>query len=73
MSQIKPNQDFKHGRKTYKKGRKYEVSEEDGEYFANCGWVGDPGATIVKRGTRPDGTEWLDIHDAVIGHSSEVN
>lgn len=73
MKTIKPNQDFKHGRKTYKKNRKYEVSEEDAEYFEACGWVGDADKTVVKRGVRADGSEWLDIHDAVIGHSSEVN
>lgn len=65
MSQIKPNQDFKHDRKTYKKGRKYEVSEEDGEYFANCGWTGEAGEVSKAHS--------LDIQDMTLGHSSEVN
>lgn len=62
---IKPNQDFKHGRKTYKKGRKYEVSDEDAKYFASCGWVGDVIATGQEQS--------LKIDDVMLGHTSEVN
>jgi hypothetical protein len=64
VTQIKPNQDFKHGRKTYKKGRKYEVEAEAADYFELCGWVGDGGSS---------GDQSLDIQDIQLGHSSEVN
>lgn len=65
MSEIKPNQDFKHDKKTYKKGRKYEVSPEDAEYFQECGWVGER----LETGK----THLLDVQDMQLGHSSEVN
>lgn len=65
MKTIKPNQDFKHGKKTYKKGRKYEVSEEDAEYFESTGWTGE----TVSAGK----THSLDVQDLTLGHSSEVN
>lgn len=62
---IKPNQDFRHGKKNYKKGRKYEASDEDAEYFQACGWVGEQPETGKEHS--------LDVHSGVIGHSSEVN
>lgn len=65
MKTIKPNQDFKHGRKSYKKNRKYKVDEEDAEYFAACGWIGEQ----IETGK----VQSLDIHDMTLGHSSEVN
>ena len=61
---IKPNQDFKHGKKNYKKGRKYEVSDEDAKYFEACGWVGEQVAGEPAS---------LKIQDMMLGHSSEVN
>jgi hypothetical protein len=64
VTQIKPNQDFKHDRKTYKKGRKYEVEAEDADYFIQAGWVGDGSST---------GDQSLDIQDVQLGHSSGVN
>lgn len=66
MKTIKPNQEFKHGPKTYKKNRKYEVSPEDAEYFEACGWVGEQPAETGKEQT-------LDIQDTYLGHSAEVN
>lgn len=62
---IVPNQDFKHGEYSYSKGTEYEVDDEDAEYFTACGWVGDQ----PKTGNQ----HFLDVHDGVIGHSSEVN
>lgn len=61
---IVPNQDFKHDR-LYEKGKEYDVSEEDAEYFEAAGWVGE----------RPEtgNHHFLEVHDGVIGHSSEVN
>lgn len=65
MKTIKPNQEFKHGRKTYKKNRKYEVSPEDAEYFEACGWVGEqPVSSAVHT---------LDIHDSTLGHEAEFS
>lgn len=62
---IKPNQDFKHGKKTYKKGRSYEVSDDDGKYFLSAGWVGEP--------TESGKEQSLEVHSGKIGHSAEVN
>lgn len=62
---IKPNQDFRHEGKSYKKGRKYEVSDENGKYFQSCGWVGEQPETGKEHS--------LDVHDVMLGHSSEVN
>lgn len=61
---VKPNQDFKHNRKMYKKGRSYEVSSEDADYFASVGWVGQPAETGKEQS--------LEIHDGVLGQKSEV-
>jgi hypothetical protein len=62
--EIKPNQDFKHEKKTFKKGRKYEVSLEDAKYFTSAGWVGEP--TEGK-------AQSLEIQDIYEGHEAEVN
>lgn len=61
---IVPNQDFKHDR-LYEKGKEYDVSEEDAEYFESAGWVGEQ-SEIGKE-------HLLDVHSGVIGHSSMVN
>lgn len=65
MEPIKPNQDFKDEKKTYKKGRKYQVPREKAEYFAACGWVGEqPVSSAVHT---------LDIHDSTLGHEAEFS
>ena len=61
--EIKPNQDFKHGKKAYKKGRKYEVSSEDAAYFESAGWVGEE---------MPSRSQSLEVHDGKLGQISEV-
>lgn len=65
MAVIRPNQTFKHETETYEKGQEYEVSDEDAEYFAGVGWVGEPAETGQVHS--------LDVHDITLGHSSEVN
>lgn len=64
MRTIKPNQDFKHGKKTYRKGRKYQATEEDAKYFESVGWVGE-----IVEGKEQS----LKIDDVMLGHTSEVN
>ena len=38
---IKPNQDFKHDKDHFRKGREYTVTTELGNYFKSNGWVGE--------------------------------
>lgn len=64
MMTIVPNQDFKHGARTYLSGQEYDVPTQDAEYFVGCGWVGD---------TIESGEVTLEIQDGRLGHSSEVN
>lgn len=64
MKTIVPNQEFKHGRETYEKGKSYEVSDEEAYYFTANGWVG-PEPETGKEHT-------LDIHDVTSGHEAEV-
>lgn len=61
---IKPNQEFKHEKKTYKKGRSYEVSDDDAKHFISAGWVGESGEAGKEQS--------LEIHSGVLGQSSEV-
>ena len=61
---ITPNQTFKHERETYEEGQEYDVSEEDAEYFASVGFIGE---RIAGESAS------LDVQDGVIGHSSEVS
>ena len=64
---ITPNQDFKHGRETYKKGKPYQVSEGEAYYFQQCGWLSDsPAKKSGKKSTT------LEIHDTEHGHEAEV-
>jgi len=63
LREIRPNQDFKHGPKTYKKGRKYEVTGDEANYFIAAGWVGVPKEPETKE---------LDIHDGKLGQTAEV-
>lgn len=67
---IIPNQRIKHGKKTFEAGQNYEVSENDAEYFAVNGWLGDP---EMYDGYAYNGEHSLRIHDVQIGHSAEVN
>lgn len=64
MKTIVPNQDFKHGRETYKKGEPYEVEDGEAFYFQQCGWVGD--------GQSSGDAATLDIQDVTSGHKAEV-
>lgn len=62
-------EDFKDGRDTYFKGELREISRADAERFARLGWV-------LVDGVTPDpqtgGTLTIDIHNARMGHKSEV-
>jgi hypothetical protein len=64
MPTITPNQPFKHGVRTYESGEKYEVSDEDAEYFKGAGWVGERAAG--------EGAT-LEVDNLQLGHSAEVN
>lgn len=64
MPEIIPNQDFKHEGKTYEKGKRYEVSDGEGYYFARSGWVGS--------GRVDNGPVMLEVHDGEHGHEAEV-
>lgn len=60
---ITPNQTFKHGTKTFEKGKKYKVSPDDANYFKSAGWVGE------VTGSEP---ATLNVHDGKLGQKSEV-
>lgn len=64
MKTIVPNQNFKHGRETYEKGKEYQVKDQDAHYFTMIGWVGKPGETGQEHN--------LEIQDSALGHTSEV-
>lgn len=63
-TKIVPNQTFKHEGEVYVEGEEYDVSEEDAEYFIEAGWVGE---------RAEQSSHFLEVHNGVIGHNSEVN
>lgn len=65
MATITPNQNFKHGKETYKAGESYEVDDGLAMYFEMVGWVGGEPEVTNESVT-------LEVHDGEIGHKSEV-
>lgn len=65
MPTIVPNQNFKHGTKSYVKDESYEVSEGEAYYFTQVGWVGGEANPANE-------TVTLDIQDVKVKSGSEV-
>lgn len=63
--QITPNQNFKHGDKTYKRDNQYDVSDDDAAYFQAVGWIGG--------GQSTEAVTSLEVQNIQLGHLSEVN
>lgn len=71
QKKIVPNQEFKHEKRHYRKGRSYEIESDLAKYFIENGWADHAGAKKAGQKVGKNSAT-LEVQNGQLGQKAEV-